>query len=112
MKRDIFQAMADPTRRAILMMTAGQAMTPTAIADQFDSTRQAISKHIRILMESNLLRQEKIGREIYYHLEPAAIDELECWLEKFKSQWHNRFDQLDKLLININSKKHENKPIN
>ena len=100
MRGDVFQAIADPTRRAILVMIAAQAMTPNALADKFGTSRQAVSKHIKILAECQLLNQEKVGREIFYHLEATKMIEMEQWLEQFKKHWENRFDQLEHLLIN------------
>ncbi len=105
MKRDIFQAIADPTRRAILVLIASQAMTPNALAEHFDSTRQAVSKHIKILAECQLLKQEKVGREIFYQLNPAKMKEIDKWLEQFKKLWQDRFDQLDQVLLNIREEK-------
>ena len=105
MRRDVFQAIADPTRRAILTLLAFQAMTPNALAAHFDSTRQAVSKHIRILTECDLVKQEQSGREIYYHFNPKKMKEVDQWLEPFRQQWENRFQQLDKLLKNPKNKK-------
>jgi DNA-binding transcriptional ArsR family regulator len=101
MKRDVFQAIADPTRRAILMLIATQAMTPNALTNHFDLTRQAISKHIHILGECELLKQQKSGREIFYHLNPVRILEIVTWLEKFREIMGKRFDQLDDILANL-----------
>jgi len=98
MRRDIFQAIADPTRRAIIALIALQAMTPNAIAEHFDSSRQAISKHLRILSECSLIQQEQKGREIYYHLEIEKMKEIDNWLEQFRVLWETRFSQLDNLL--------------
>lgn len=107
MKRDIFQALADPTRRAILVLIATQAMTPNALAEHFDTTRQAVSKHIQVLSESELVRQEKSGREIYYHFNPSKMKEVDAWIEQFRKLWEVRFDQLDQLLSNLNTNKNE-----
>ncbi len=107
MKRDIFQAIADPTRRAILVLIATQALTPNALADQFDITRQAVSKHIKILNECELLDQEKVGREIYYELKIDKMKEVDQWLEQFRKIWEDRFDQLDNLLIKLKSENDE-----
>jgi DNA-binding transcriptional ArsR family regulator len=104
MKRDIFQAIADPTRRTILTLIAVQAMTPNALAEHFDITRQAVSKHIKVLSECELLKQEQAGREIYYHLNPSKLKKVDNWLEQFKALWEQRFDQLDQVLTNIKSK--------
>lgn len=105
MRRDIFQAIADPTRRAIITLIALQAMTPNAIADNFDTTRQAVSKHLRILTECELVKQEQKGREIYYSLEVDKMKEIDKWLEQFRKIWEKRFNQLDKVLLTIKDKK-------
>lgn len=105
MRRDIFQAIADPTRRAIIVLLALQAMTPNAIAENFNSTRQAVSKHLRILTECELLKQEQKGREIYYSLEVEKMKEIDKWIEQFRKIWENRFSQLDNLLTTLNKNK-------
>ncbi|KLT65366.1 helix-turn-helix transcriptional regulator [Pedobacter sp. BMA] len=101
MRRDIFQAIADPTRRAIITLIAIQAMTPNAIAENFNSTRQAISKHLRILTECEIVKQEQQGREIYYSLEVEKMKEIDKWLEQFRNIWETNFNQLDVLLANM-----------
>jgi DNA-binding transcriptional ArsR family regulator len=101
MRRDIFQAIADPTRRAIIALIAVQAMTPNAIAEHFDTTRQAVSKHLRILTECELVKPEHQGREIYYQLEIDKMKEIDKWLAQFRQIWENRFEQLDELLSTI-----------
>ena len=101
MRRDIFQAIADPTRRAIIALIAIQAMTPNALAAQFETTRQAISKHLRILTECELITQEQKGREIYYRLEIEKMKEIDEWLEQYRKIWETRFGQLDELLATI-----------
>jgi DNA-binding transcriptional ArsR family regulator len=101
MRRDIFQAIADPTRRAIIAMIALQPMTPNALAEHFDTTRQAVSKHLKILAECELVKQEHQGREIYYQLEIDKMKEIDKWLEQFKKIWESRFSQLDDLLDTI-----------
>ncbi len=105
MRRDIFQAIADPTRRAIIVLIALQAMTPNAIAENFNTTRQAVSKHLRILTECELVKQEHHGREIYYSLEIERLKEIDKWLEQFKKIWETRFNQLDNLLSTIKKNK-------
>src|SRR6187551_516188 len=107
MRRDIFQAIADPTRRAIILLIASQAMTPNAIAEHFDTTRQAVSKHLRVLTECELISQESQGREIYYRLEVDKMKELDKWLEQFRKIWETRFSQLDELLSTIKKQKNE-----
>lgn len=107
MKRDIFQAIADPTRRAILVLIATHALTPNALANEFDMTRQAVSKHIKILNECELLEQEKVGREIYYQLKVGKMKEVDQWLEQFRKIWEKRFDQLDKVLSKLKTKNNE-----
>ena len=105
MRRDVFQAIADPTRRAIIMLIAVQAMTPNAIAEHFDTTRQAISKHLRILTECELVKQEHQGREIYYQLEVNKMNEIDKWLGQLRKIWEDRYHQLDKLLLTIKPNK-------
>ena len=98
MKRDIFQAIADPTRRAIIALIAIQAMTPNAIAEHFDTSRQAVSKHLRILAECEVIKQEHKGREIYYQLEISKMKEIDEWLEQYRKIWETRFEQLGEVL--------------
>lgn len=106
MRRDVFQAIADPTRRAIIMLIAVQPMTPNAIAEHFDTTRQAVSKHLQVLAECMLVTPEQVGREIKYTLNGDKMNEIDHWLEQFKKIWENRFSQLDELLLTMkNSKK-------
>ena len=105
MRRDIFQAIADPTRRAIIALIAVQAMTPNAIADNFNTTRQAVSKHLRILSECDIVKPEQQGREIYYSLHIEKMQEIDQWLNQFRQLWEARFDQLDTVLSTI--KKHK-----
>ena len=105
MRRDVFQAIADPTRRAIIALIALQAMTPNALAEHFDTTRQAVSKHLRILTECELIRQEQKGREIYYQLEIEKMKDIDKWLEQFRKIWESRFSQLDELLLTLNTNK-------
>ena len=107
MRRDIFQAIADPTRRAIIGLIAIQAMTPNALAEHFDTSRQAVSKHLRILTECELVTQEQKGREIYYRLEIEKMKEIDEWLEQYRQIWKTRFDQLDDVLATIKKQKKE-----
>ena len=107
MKRDIFQAIADPTRRAIIALIALQAMTPNALAENFHTTRQAVSKHLRILTECELVSQEYKGREIYYSLEIEKMKEIDEWLEQYRKIWETRLNQLDDLLTKIKKEKEE-----
>ena len=101
MRRDVFQAIADPTRRAIIALIAVQAMTPNAIAEHFDTTRQAVSKHLRILTECELVSAEQRGREIYYSLEIEKMKEIDKWMEQYRRIWKTRFDQLDEVLVGM-----------
>ena len=107
MNRDIFQAIADPTRREILSLIASKKMTPNSIAEKFDSSRQAISKHIKILVECNLLNQEKVGREIYYDFNPEQFKEVDKWIDQFRKLWEDKLNQLDNLLNNLKTNKSE-----
>lgn len=106
-RRDIFQAIADPTRRAIITLIAIQAMTPNAIAEHFDTSRQAVSKHLQILTECELVTQKQQGREIYYQLEVNKMKEIDKWLNQFRKIWETRFNQLDEVLSTIKNKKNE-----
>lgn len=105
LRRDIFQAISDPTRRAILVLLTSQAMTAGAIAKNFDAARPTISKHIQILSECELVEANQQGREIYYELKIEKMKEIDKWLEQFRKIWENRFNQLDDVLKNLKSKK-------
>lgn len=105
MRRDIFQAIADPTRRAILTLIALQAMTPNAIAENFNTTRQSVSKHLRILTECELVKQQQRGREIYYSLEIEKMKEIDKWLNQFRKIWETKFNQLDNVLATLKKQK-------
>jgi len=102
-RRDVFQAIADPTRRAIITLLAAHALTPGAIAANFDSSRQTISKHIQILTECELLQQEQHGREIHYHLNPHKIKEIAEFIEPFRKFWDDRFNKLEDIMKNYKS---------
>ncbi len=108
-RRDVFQAVADPTRRAILGLVALQAITPGAIAEKFDSTRQTISKHIQILTECGLLNQTQTGREIHYHFNPQKMKEIADWVEPYRKMWEGRLTAIDDLLNEMQTKKTESR---
>lgn len=108
MRRDVFQAIADPTRRAILALIMVQAMTPNALAEKFDCSRQAVSKHLKILTECQLLTQEEAGREIYYHLNPEKIKEVADFIEPFRKMWDDKFNKLEDILKNLNNNNNNN----
>ena len=101
LRRDVFQAIADPTRRAILLLVASQALTAGAIASNFDTARPTVSKHLQILTECELLRQEQYGREMYYHFNPKKIQEIDNWLSKLRKMWETQFNQLDNVLLTL-----------
>ena len=105
MRRDVFQAIADPTRRAIIALLALQAMTPNTLAEHFDTTRQAVSKHLKILTECEMVKPDQKGREIYYQLEFDKIKEIDIWLEQFRKIWEDRYKQLDHLLETVKQQK-------
>ncbi len=105
LRRDVFQALADPTRRTIVTLLAIGAMTPTAIAENFDSSRQTISKHIQILTECELLKQVHTGREIWYHLNPKKMKVVSDFIEPFRKMWDDRFNKLEAVMKQYNSKK-------
>lgn len=104
-RRDVFQAIADPTRRAILLLIAAQAMTPNALAEEFHTSRQAVSKHIQILTECELVKQEHKGREIYYHINANKMKEVDKWIEQFKKILETQFNQLDEVLLIMKKQK-------
>jgi DNA-binding transcriptional ArsR family regulator len=105
MKQDIFQAIADPTRRAILTLIAIQALTPNAMAEKFDMSRQAVSKHIKVLHECDLIKPEQSGREIYYHFNAKKMQELDHWIAQFRRNWETQFNQLDQVLLTMKKQK-------
>src|SRR5258705_2282090 len=105
LRRDIFQAIADPTRRAILLLVATQTMTAGAIAANFDTDRPTVSKHLQILTECELLEQEQDGREIYYHLNPAKMKEVADFIEPFRKMWDERFNKLESIMKKHKAKK-------
>jgi DNA-binding transcriptional ArsR family regulator len=105
MRRDVFQAIADPTRRAIITLIALQAMTPNALAEHFDTTRQAVSKHLRVLTECELVQPAQQGREIYYKLDIKKMKEIDNWLDQFRKIWEIQFNQLDKVLSTMKKQK-------
>lgn len=107
LRRDIFQALADPSRRAILLLLAVQPLTAGAIANNFDSSRPTISKHIKILLECKLVKSHAKGREIYYEVNPKKMDEVEDWLLKFRNIWKSRLDNLDTVLQNYKNNNDE-----
>ena len=98
LRRDVFQAIADPTRRAIILLLASQSLTAGAIASKFDTARPTISKHLQILTECELLQQEQQGREIYYHFNPKKMKEVADFIEPFRKMWDDRFNKLEELL--------------
>jgi len=105
LRRDVFQAIADPTRRAILVLLAAQSMNAGAIAANFDSARPTISKHLQILTECELVKPDPQGREILYQLNALKFKDVDQWLEQFRKLWEIRFDQLDQVLNNMKNKK-------
>ena len=105
LRRDVFQAIADPTRRAILLLVASQAMTAGAIAANFDTARPTISKHLQILAECELLEQKPDGREIYYHINATNMKEVADFIEPFRLMWDDRFNKLEDIMKNYTPKK-------
>jgi len=105
LRRDVFQAIADPTRRAILLLVASQSMTAGAIASNFDTARPTVSKHLQILTACELLAQEQNGREIYYHLNPQKMKEIADYIEPFRKLWDDRFNQLEAIMKKYKGKK-------
>ena len=105
LRRDVFQAIADPTRRAILLLLAAQSLTAGAIASNFDTARPTVSKHLQILTECELLEQEYNGREVYYHVNPKKMKEIAEFIERFRQMWEDRFNKLETVMKKYKSKK-------
>lgn len=104
LRRDVFQAIADPTRRAILLLIAAQSMTAGTIAANFNTARPTVSKHLHILAECELVKPEQNGREIYYHLNPKKLKEIAEFIEPFRKMWDDRFNKLESIMKNYKSK--------
>ncbi|OCX54859.1 transcriptional regulator [Mucilaginibacter sp. PPCGB 2223] len=100
-RRDVFQAIADPTRRAILALLMVQTMSAGAIAAEFDNARSTVSKHLQILTECELVAQQQKGKEIYYHLQIDKMKEIDHWLSQFRKIWESRFNELDQVLAKL-----------
>lgn len=98
LRRDVFQAIADPTRRAILLLLATQTMTAGVIAANFDTARPTVSKHLQILTECELLKQEQHGREIFYHLNPDKMKDIADFIEPFRKHWDDKFNKLEEVM--------------
>jgi DNA-binding transcriptional ArsR family regulator len=105
LRRDVFQAIADPTRRAILLLVVSQSMTAGAIASNFDTARPTVSKHLQILTECELLQQTQTGREIYYHINAKKMKEVADFIEPFRKMWDDRFNKLETVMKNYKTKK-------
>jgi DNA-binding transcriptional ArsR family regulator len=105
LRRDVFQAIADPTRRAILLLVATQSMSAGAIASNFDTARPTVSKHLQILTECELLQQEQNGREVYYHINASKMKEVSDFIEPFRQMWDDRFNKLESIMKTYKPKK-------
>lgn len=105
LRRDVFQAIADPTRRSILLLVTTQSMTAGAIASNFDTARPTVSKHLQILTECELLKQEQNGREMYYHINPEKMKEVDVFIEPFRKLWDDRFNKLEAIMKDYKTKK-------
>jgi len=106
MRRDVFQAIADPTRRDIISLVARNSMTPNEVAASFDISRQAISKHVKILMECGILMIDQQGRERHYTIQPKKLAQVADWIEPFRKMWEDKFNRLDDVLKKLKSNKH------
>ena len=104
LRRDVFQAIADPTRRAILLLVTTQAMTAGAIAAKFDTARPTVSKHLQILTACDLLTQAQNGREIYYHLNAKKLKDIADFIEPFRKMWDDKFNKLEEIMKNYKTK--------
>ncbi len=107
MRRDVFQAIADPTRRDIINLIASRSLTPNAVAESFDVSRQAISKHIKILTECGIIIIKQQGRERFCSVQPEKLAEVTNWMESFKKAWDEKFDKLDIILKHLQAPKTE-----
>jgi DNA-binding transcriptional ArsR family regulator len=105
LRRDVFQAIADPTRRAILLLVASQAMSAGAIAANFGTARPTVSKHLHILTECELLEQRQNGREIFYHTNAKKMKEVADFIEQFRKMWDDRFNTLETVMSKYKTKK-------
>ena len=105
LRRDVFQAIADPTRRAILLLLASQSLTAGAIASNFDTARPTVSKHLQILTECELLAQIQTGREVHYHINAKKMKEVAEFIEPFRQMWDDRFNKLEAIMKNYPQKK-------
>ena len=103
LRRDVFQAIADPTRRAILMLVASQSLTAGAIAANFDTARPTVSRHLQILIECQLLEQQPNGREIYYHINAKKMKEIDEFIVPFRQMWDDRFNKLETVMKHYKS---------
>jgi len=104
LRRDAFQAIADPTRRAILLLLSSQSLTAGTIASNFDTARPTVSKHLQILTECDLLKQEQKGREIFYQINPEKMKEVADFIEPFRQMWEDRFNKLETVMQNFKAK--------
>ncbi|MEO0332044.1 MAG: metalloregulator ArsR/SmtB family transcription factor [Bacteroidota bacterium] len=105
MRRDVFNAISDPTRRSILMSLTTESQNVNTLAEKFDMTRQAVSLHVKYLQECGVISIKKEGRERYCNLEIQKLTEVADWLEPFRKIWEGRFNHLDNLLNEIQTKK-------
>jgi DNA-binding transcriptional ArsR family regulator len=105
LRRDVFQAIADPTRRSILLLLASQSLTAGAIASNFDTARPTVSKHLAILTECELLTQEQVGREVYYHINAKKMKTVDEFIEPFRKIWEDRFNKLESVMKKYKPKK-------
>jgi DNA-binding transcriptional ArsR family regulator len=104
MRRDAFQAIADPTRRAILALLATQALTVNGLADHFKVSRPAVSKHVKILTECGMVKVQQQGRERYCVAQLKKLNEVTDWVEKYRQYWEDSFDRLDEYLNELQKK--------
>lgn len=104
MRRDVFQAIADPTRREIISLIANKTLNLNAIAESFDVSRPAISQHIKILAECGIVVIDQKGRERYCYVQPQKMKEIDDWLAPFRKLWEQRFDRIDNILNEMKNK--------
>ena len=98
MRRDVFQAIADPTRRTIISLLVNKSLTLNGVAENFDISRPAISKHIKILQECGLIIIKQEGRERYCEVQPQPLQEVNLWTEQYRGFWNAKLNSLEKFL--------------
>ncbi|MEW7291667.1 ArsR/SmtB family transcription factor [Aquimarina sp. 2304DJ70-9] len=104
MRRDVFQAIADPVRRDIITLLAEQSLTVNSVAEKFDVSRPAISKHLKILKECGIIEIHKEGRERFCKIQPKNLIPAFLWIEQYRSLWEDKIDSFENYLTKLQTK--------